>query len=277
MSLTIPIKVHSLVLLDESGSMNRYLPQVKQNLYDTLDYLKLAATTLYQSTQEHFLTVTTFGGDDRITHLYQEQPVKELNLEASQLDSIKPSGGTPLYLALKTSLKLFTEKLADPSTYLCVTILTDGQNNRQMHLKQEVIDLIKGFPADRTLFNFFVPPESRSQESTSTDKEFLNNLAGCDNVDIRTFKVIDPELTQQTITQRANFFSRINPRLTLNRDQRCLTRDYTITTPDGPVTLPRGKIVKMLREQDSPDSTHVFVDGYQVYLPNSILTTQMIR
>ena len=59
MNHTEKLQVHSLILLDESRSMEKHEASVKDFLIQTIDSLQLNPKT-FSETQDHFLSIVTF-------------------------------------------------------------------------------------------------------------------------------------------------------------------------------------------------------------------------
>ena len=128
-------QVHNLIILDESGSMDTIKTQTIAGFNEIVQTIK-GVESQYPE-QEHFISLVTFNGLGRKTHLWKA-PVKDLR----QLDgsNYKPDASTPLYDAMGISMgKLSTELTGLSDCNVLVTILTDGEENASVEYSSELI------------------------------------------------------------------------------------------------------------------------------------------
>lgn len=118
-------KVHNLIILDESGSMNSIKDMIISGFNEVVQTVKDVSREFPE--QDHFITLISFGGRKVNTHL----DVKHvLELDEIDGDKYRPRGGTPLFDALGQGinhLRSVTDK--DANCNVLVTILTDGMEN----------------------------------------------------------------------------------------------------------------------------------------------------
>jgi len=118
-------KVHNLIILDESGSMNSIKKQIISGFNELVQTVKGIAKEYPE--QEHLITFISFNGLKITTHLDAKstRALKEINGRA-----YKPNASTPLYDAMGFAInKLRANEKAEKKTNTLVTILTDGVEN----------------------------------------------------------------------------------------------------------------------------------------------------
>ncbi len=118
-------KVHNLILLDESGSMESIKNTIIQGFNEIVQTVKGIA--LQYPEQEHLITFVTFNGLG-IKTLHFCEPVEKLNLIDEE--KYQPDASTPLYDAMGFSFAKLRKELQSKTEYnVLVTILTDGEEN----------------------------------------------------------------------------------------------------------------------------------------------------
>jgi hypothetical protein len=118
-------KVHNLIILDESGSMESIKKTIIQGFNEIVQTVKGIEKEFPE--QEHFISLVSFNG---LGH-------KELHFAdaVSQLEMIndaayRPSASTPLYDAIGFSCTKLRNVLGNSTDHnILVTILTDGEEN----------------------------------------------------------------------------------------------------------------------------------------------------
>ena len=123
-----PLKVmHNLIIMDESGSMDRIKAQALSGANETIMTIRKAQEDMPNMLQK--LTFVTFdslydGTDVRI--IFDDLPIDEVrNLHERDYC---PCGGTPLYDAMGISLSKLQEQV-QAEEHALVTIITDGLEN----------------------------------------------------------------------------------------------------------------------------------------------------
>ncbi len=118
-------KIHNLIILDESGSMNSIKDQIISGFNEVVQTVKGVAKKYPE--QKHYITFITFNALHIVMHLYCK-PV--LKLEELNRENYKPEAGTPLFDAMGYGINELQKKLSKKTkTNVLVTILTDGLEN----------------------------------------------------------------------------------------------------------------------------------------------------
>lgn len=118
-------KVHNLIILDESGSMESIKPSIINGFNELVQSIKGIQKQFPE--QKHFISIISFNGfGNKIMHFMDD--VSKLNtIDAS---NYKPDAMTPLYDAIGFSFTKLKKELESQTNYnVLVTILTDGEEN----------------------------------------------------------------------------------------------------------------------------------------------------
>ena len=116
-------RVFNLIIVDESGSMSIIRKQAFTGMNETLQTVR-QMQKMYPD-QKQFVTLVTFDTCHTTWH-YDNTPAsrtKDLDWKA-----YNPSGGTPLYDAMGTSISKVNAQVSDDDNVL-VTVITDGEEN----------------------------------------------------------------------------------------------------------------------------------------------------
>ncbi len=137
----VPQKVmHNLIILDESGSMERIKKQALDGVNETIKTIRRAQEEM--PCMKQMLTYVTFDslyGESDVRTVMDNLPVDEVNDVEER--SYCPGGGTPLYDAMGISLaKLQTQVQA--GEHALVTIITDGLENASREYSAKAIKSI---------------------------------------------------------------------------------------------------------------------------------------
>jgi hypothetical protein len=118
-------KVHNLIILDESGSMNSIKSLIINGFNELVQSVK--EIELQFPEQEHLISMVSFNDlNNKILHFVE--PIFKLN--AINDSSYKPASLTPLYDAMGFSISKLKQYLEGKENYsVLVTILTDGEEN----------------------------------------------------------------------------------------------------------------------------------------------------
>lgn len=120
------VKVHNLIILDESGSMESIQKPAVDGLNETLQAIQSAQKT-HHDLQEHFVTMVFFNSDG-IRTILENKPIEEVKM-LKQTDFL-PNSCTPLYDAMGTSFSRLRSIMDDNvKNQVLVTIITDGYEN----------------------------------------------------------------------------------------------------------------------------------------------------
>lgn len=128
-------QVHNLIILDESGSMESIKQATIEGFNEIVQTIKGVEKQFPE--QEHFISLVSFNGLGRKTHLWKEPAAKLEQLNAS---TYRPDASTPLYDAMGHGLsKLSAELLGAEEYNVLVTIFTDGAENASEEYSGELI------------------------------------------------------------------------------------------------------------------------------------------
>lgn len=128
-------QVHNLIILDESGSMESIKKETIQGFNEIVQTIKGVEQQFPE--QEHFISLVSFNGLGRKTHLWRE-PVKHLN----ELNTVtyRPDASTPLFDAMGISMGKLAAELDGTQAYnVLVTIFTDGEENASVEYSGQVV------------------------------------------------------------------------------------------------------------------------------------------
>jgi uncharacterized protein YegL len=128
-------KVHNLIILDESGSMESIKPSIINGFNELVQSIKGIQKQFPE--QEHYISIISFNGlGNKVLHFMDD--VSKLNTIDSS--NYKPDAMTPLYDAMGFSFtKLKTELVSQTDYNVLVTILTDGEENASKEYTGSVI------------------------------------------------------------------------------------------------------------------------------------------
>ena len=118
-------KVHNLIILDESGSMN----SIKQEIIEAFNTIVTTMKKLAESfpEQEHLISMVTFNSLETKTYLHLS-PLSSLDVISGR--NYCPQSGTPLYDAMGFSIgRLRNETKNSGKHNVLVNVLTDGLEN----------------------------------------------------------------------------------------------------------------------------------------------------
>jgi len=118
-------QVHNLIILDESGSMESIKQPTIEGFNEIVQTIKGIERKFPE--QEHFISLVSFNGLERKTHLWKEHVDK---LEQLNVSSYRSDASTPLYDAMGYGLSKLSAELTGEDNYnVLVTIFTDGEEN----------------------------------------------------------------------------------------------------------------------------------------------------
>ena len=136
-------QVHNLIILDESGSMETIKQATIAGFNEIVQTIKGVEAQFPE--QKHFISLVSFNGLGRKTHLWKA-PVK--NLRQLDASTYSPDASTPLFDAMGISMgKLAAELNGITNCNVLVTILTDGEENASVeydgHLIRKMVEDLK--------------------------------------------------------------------------------------------------------------------------------------
>lgn len=176
-------KIHNLIILDESGSMQTIKKPTISGFNEVVQTIK-GAKSKYPE-QEHFISLFTFNSNGIKTKLFMV-PVAELE----ELDEkiYQPNFMTPLFDAIGISVtKLKYNLTEEENVNVLVTILTDGyENASKEYTGKQVKSQIEKLRGEGWTFTYIganhdVEQVAMSISITNTLK-FESNDAGTNNM-----------------------------------------------------------------------------------------------
>ena len=125
MKPTPKTKIYNVVILDQSGSMDRIKSGTISGFNEVLSGI-VEAQQKFADTQEHFVSLTVFNS--KVSYVHNKVEVKAV---ARLTDATyRPSGSTALYDAMgQTLLNLEAHLDNEEDAVAIVTIITDGEEN----------------------------------------------------------------------------------------------------------------------------------------------------
>ena len=135
--------IHTLLILDESGSMQSIYKQALTGANETIQSTK-AAQEQYPE-QDHRFTFVTFNTiEPFIKTVIDDQPITEVK-ELTKAD-YRPNACTPLYDAMGISITALEQKVKEGDRVL-VTVITDGLENASQEYSgkavKEMVDRLR--------------------------------------------------------------------------------------------------------------------------------------
>lgn len=152
-------RVHNLIIVDESGSMNIIRKQAFVGMNETLQTVRQMQKKFPD--QEQRVTLVTFDSEHTKWHYDNIPADKTKNLDWK---AYRPSAATPLYDAMGKAISKVNAQVAD-GDHVLVTVITDGEENSSEEWTLRMI---------RTLIE-----KLKKQHWTFT-------LIGTDNLDVET-------------------------------------------------------------------------------------------
>ena len=144
-------QVHNLIILDESGSMEAIKNATITGFNEIVQTIKGVEAQFTE--QEHFISLVSFNGLGRKTHLWKA-PVKDLQqLDAS---NYRPDASTPLFDAMGIGMGKLAAELAGVEDYnVLVTVLTDGEENASVEYSGQLIKkMVEDLKAKKWTFTY---------------------------------------------------------------------------------------------------------------------------
>lgn len=143
------VRVHNLIILDESGSMSSIYQPALTGVNETLHTIREAQKD--HSDQEHFVTLVAFDST-HYNQIYKNTPAeKAIDITEEQY---RPGGCTPLYDAMGRSLTELRSH-AGMNDVVLVTIITDGYENASREYNGKAIKaLVEAMKAKGWVFTY---------------------------------------------------------------------------------------------------------------------------
>lgn len=145
------ILVHNLIILDESGSMGSVYHSTINGFNSFLKNIRSSAEEFPE--QEHKISFVSFN-DQGIRYIAENLPADAVPSLSTQ--NYRPTGGTPLFDALGTSVLRLREKTEYfPETKVLVSIFTDGYENASVEFSAKSIsDLVTSLEPQGWTFTY---------------------------------------------------------------------------------------------------------------------------
>ena len=142
-------RIHNLIILDESGSMQSIYRAALSGVNETLQTIRGAQTS--HSDQAHFVSLITFDSD-HYNQIYSNTPAaKAIDITAEQY---RPGGCTPLYDAMGRGITELRRHVANDD-FVLVTILTDGYENASREYNGKAIkSLVEALKEEGWVFTY---------------------------------------------------------------------------------------------------------------------------
>ena len=144
-------QVHNLIILDESGSMERIKRATIESFNEIIQTTKALEKKFPE--QEHRISFVTFNGVRRKTHLWNRSIKSITGIDEK---SYKPDASTPLYDAIGFAASKLAAELTGSGPYnTLVTIFTDGEENTSQEWSgAQIKQLIAKLKLNRWTFTY---------------------------------------------------------------------------------------------------------------------------
>ena len=171
-------KVHNLVILDESGSMESIKPLIINGFNELVQSIK--GIQIQFPEQEHDISIISFNGfGNKVLHFMDD--VSKLNTIDSS--NYKPDSLTPLFDAMGFGFTKLKKELESQTDYnVLVTILTDGEENASKEYTGTAIkNMIEELSKDNWTFTYI--GTDHDVEKMATNLSIKNSLSFDKNTD----------------------------------------------------------------------------------------------
>lgn len=171
-------KVHNLIILDESGSMESIKPSIINGFNELVQSIKGIQKQFPE--QEHDISIISFNGNgNKVLHFMDD--VSKLN--TIDTSNYKPDAMTPLYDALGFSFTKLKKEIQLQTNYnVLVTILTDGEENCSIEYSGAVIkNMIEELSKENWTFTYI--GTDHDVEKMATNLSIKNSMVFKKNSD----------------------------------------------------------------------------------------------
>lgn len=146
-------RLYNLIILDESGSMDRIRIEALTGANETIQSIKSSQEENPEDNQ--MLSLVTFDtrhGYDDIRAIVSCKPIQEVNTLMEK--DYRPYGCTPLYDAMGFSIQSMKENVQDGDSVL-VTVITDGLENSSSTFSASMVkELVDGLREKGWMFTY---------------------------------------------------------------------------------------------------------------------------
>lgn len=146
------VNIYNLIILDESGSMDRIRQNALSGINETIQSIRSAERDMPQMRQ--YVSIVTFSGSgvEGVRVRRDRMPVE--NIQDLTLSDYRPNDCTPLYDAIGKSVSDLREHIHKEDRVL-VTIITDGLENASRKFRQyDICPLISSLRETGWTFSF---------------------------------------------------------------------------------------------------------------------------
>lgn len=211
------MRIHNLIILDESGSMQSIYHPALTGLNETLQTIRRAQNE--HEGQAHFVTLVAFDSE-RYDQIYLNTPAAEV-IDVTP-EQYRPGGCTPLYDAMGRAINELRPKVAKDDVVL-VTVITDGYENASCEYNGEAIkSLVEALKKEGWVFTYI--GANQDVEAVATSMSIDNRLAfTADDDSTRA-------MFARECRSRGRFFDRLRNNMSLS--ELC-TNDYFAEDDDA--------------------------------------------
>lgn len=143
------IKVHNLIILDESGSMQSIYRPALSGVNETLQTIRGAHNE--HKDQDHFVSLIAFDSG-HYNRIYANTPAEDAKDITEE--QYRPDGCTPLYDAMGRSINELRPKVTKGDVVL-VTVITDGYENASREYNGKAIkSLVEAMKKEGWVFTY---------------------------------------------------------------------------------------------------------------------------
>lgn len=204
------IKVHNLIILDESGSMQSIYREALIGVNNTLKTIREAQSE--HPDQFHFVSLISFDSG-HYNVIYRHTPTSLT--ETIKPEQYRPCGGTPLYDTMGRAINELRKEVQKGDVVL-VTIITDGYENASCEYNSRMIhDLVTEMKAEDWIFTYI----GANQDVTAVGDDLaIDNCLAFEADSEGT-----TEMWEKESKCRRNLFSKLS---NYDTDRSCLKNDY---------------------------------------------------
>lgn len=202
-------RVHNLIILDESGSMDAIYHAAITGVNETLQTIREAQKE--HEDQSHSVTLITFD-TSHYNQIYHNTPAERaIDITRNQY---RPCGGTPLFDAMGRSIN---ELRSDVKTgdIVLVTVITDGYENSSSEYNGKAIkNLIEAMKNEGWIFTYI--GANQDVEAVAESMSIDNRLA------FETNEECTNAMFRKERNSRKRFYNRLSSDVSVNE----LRKDY---------------------------------------------------
>lgn len=195
-------RVHNLIILDESGSMQSIYRPALTGVNETLQTIRDAQKEHVD--QIHFVSLIAFDSG-HYNQIYCNTPADRA-IDITQ-EQYRPGGCTPLYDAMGRSINELRPNVVKGDVVL-VTVITDGYENASREYNGAAIkSLVEAMKTDGWVFTYI--GANQDVEAVATSMSIDNHLSFNSNEECTT------AMFEKECRSRKKFFSRIDRNISM--------------------------------------------------------------